>query len=230
MARMGFTTNGSQAPLNQDQFNEFIRAAAYAVYERCPWAATQRETRSTVGIDQRLLNYPTNASASNIVALAYWDAGRSCYVPLRRGVIPLTLDDDPIQDVGEPDTIPGRGKPEIYEPKTQIEIWPRPDDTYEIKIDHTVHPELAADATVSIVDAELIVLWAMADAYDFQADQDLARIARAKFEERFRLLVGGQHPLAGTRVLGRYNRLLLGPSVDAGYVPDSGLWPSVMPS
>lgn len=228
LARLGFTTNDSQAPLNLDQLNEFIRAAAEAVYLRCPWAQSLRETRVSIGIDQRVLNYPDHTGPGNIQAIGLWLPEEKRYAQLRRGRIPVTLDDDPLVDIGEPDSVAGRGRPELYELKEQIELWRRPDQAYELKLDHTISPNFANDSDVSVVDAESMILLAMADAYDFQGDERLAEVARAKAEDRIRRLIGDQSPLAPYK-RGRFDRLSVGGRRDT-YVPDSGTWPSTVPT
>lgn len=235
-ARMGVVTGTAQAPLVQDQLNEFIRAAALEVYTVCQWARAQLEARVTVGIDQRFVDYPANATGGNIIAIGVWDSS-SRYLQLRRARIQVQLDDEPLVDEGEPASVSGRGQPQLYEPKTQIEIWPRPDQTYELKIDYTQNPELATDATVSVVDAESIILWALADAYDFQGDLELAKVARDKYRHR----IGQLRAWASTAEVfkrGRLHRLVVnGARVGDGQVflpggdlPNSGSWPAVMPS
>lgn len=228
LARLGFTTNDSQAPLNLEQTNEFIRAAAEAVYLRCPWSQAMRETRVSIGIDQRFLNYPANAGPGNIQAIGLWLADEQRYATLRRGRIQVALDDDPVVDIGEPDSVANRGRPELYELKKQIELWRRPDQAYELKIDHTISPNFEGDDDVSVVDGESIILLAMAESYDFQGDQRLADMARGKFEDRIRKLIADQSPLTQVR-RGRYDRLSVSARPDT-YVPDSGQWPSRMPS
>lgn len=192
-ARMGFVTDNAQAPLLMVQVNEFIRAACHEVFTRCQWSKLQRETRVTVGIDQRFVNYPANSSAGNIIQIGAWDPVALRYVGLRRAVIRVHRDTEPKQEEGGDTAEEDRGFPSLYQPKAQIEIWPRPDQSYELKIDHTTSPELGDDTTPSIVDAEAIILWAMADTYDFQGDTELAKVQRGKFESRIAQLRAWQH-------------------------------------
>lgn len=226
-ARMGFTTNSSQAPLNLEQHNEFIRAAAAQVLQDCPWQNTMRETRVTVGIDQRFLNYPANATGSNILGVAYWNTDQKRYLPILRSRITARHDDEPLVDEGEPASVDNRGSPLLYEPKAQIEIWPRPDQSYELKIDHTVSPQMGSEDELSIVDAELIILAAMADAFEFQGDNNLAGIQRAKYDRRLRLLCNQQGAMPPI-VRSSLRRMVRPRSL--GYEPDSGAWPSEVPT
>lgn len=226
-ARLGHVTNDGQALMVKEQIDEWIRAAAIAVYKRCTWAQTQTETTDSIGIDERFLNYPTNAGPGNIIAIGVWVEAESRYRQLRRGVIPLAADDEPLVEIGEPDSVAGRGCPQIYEPKAQLEFWPRPDMEYRLKIDHTVSPEMGDESTPSVVDGEAIILHAMAEAFDFQGDDRLANVKRAQYEEQIRALIAEQHPLTTMR-RGRLDRLSVGRRVNANYIPDSGVWPSRM--
>lgn len=229
LARMGKSTSSAQSAQYLEPVNEWLRAACYAVYERCPWAKTQTETRVDISIDQRFVNYPTACGPGNLLALAVWDEDESRYVQLRRAVIPITVDDEPLVDAGGDPSEAKRARPTSYEPKAQIELFPRADVAYELKIDHTRHPELETDASVSIVDGEAIILWAMADAYDHEGDERLATVARAKFKDRIDALISAQHPLTTIRRGANDRANALGRS-DLGYIPDSGSWPSVVES
>lgn len=225
LARMGKTTNDSQAAQTTSQYNELIRAAAEAVYMRCPWAQSQRETTVNVGVDQRFINYPANSGPGNILSIGFWLEDEQRYKTLRRGRIPVALDDEPMVEEGGEVAAEHRETPIIYEVKSQIEIWPRPDIAYRVKIDHTVHPDLDQDDEVSVVDVECIVLWAMADLFEFEGDPELANTQRRKFNDRITLLIGNQHQL--TNIQRGRNSLRRGRVPDE-YVPTSGAWPSVM--
>lgn len=232
LARLGNTTSDEQAQLVTPQYNEFIRAACEEVYTRCAWVKTLRESRADIGIDQRFVNYPANCGPENIMQLSVWDEDAQRFIPLRRGLIPQQLDDEPVVEIGEPGSVAGRGRPTIYEPKTQIELWRRADKAYRLKIDHTINPNFEDDNQVSVVDGELIILWAMADAFDFSGDPELAKVQRQKFQNRLMELAGQQGPqVTIRRDAGRSERLnerARGGGV-SGYQPNSGAWPSVMP-
>jgi hypothetical protein len=230
LARMGFATSDEQAQMVMPQLNETIRAACDAVYLLCPWVRTLRETRLDVGIDQRFINYPDNCGPENIQSLAVWDADGERFLQLRRCTIPVELDDEPVVEVGEPGSVANRGRPDRYEAKDQIEVWRRPDQAYRLKCDHTINPNFEDDDQQSIVDAELIILWAMADRYDTDGEDRLAAVQRQKFKDRFGVLAGLQRSWATvTRDSGRRARMQAFAHRQPGYVPTSGAWPSVMP-
>lgn len=228
-ARLGHVTGDGQAPLIQTQFNEFIRAAALEVYTRCQWVRSQRETLASIGIDQRFLNYPESAGPENILAIGLWDDAASRYWPLHRRTIDVNRDDEPLVVEGGDASAARRAQPDRFECKTQIEFWPRPDQTYQLKIDHTINPDLSIDAQASVVDAETIILLAAADAYDFQGDQRLADVSRGKAEKRIDDLIRWQSSLPKVQ-RGARNHEIANRRRHAGYIPDSGNWPSAMPS
>lgn len=192
-ARLGYVSNDDQASQVMVQHNEFIRSACQEVFTRCQWVKTQRETRVQIGVAQRFVNMPANTTAGNILQVSIWNAPAQLYHVLRRAVIRQQLDNEPTEAAGGTDAEATRHMPQLYEPKTQIELWPLPDIAYELKIDHTVSPDLLDDADVTIVDAEAVILWAIADSYDFQGDLTLAKIARQKFEARIAKLKALQH-------------------------------------
>lgn len=230
LARLGFATSDEQAQLVMDQLNESIRAACEEVYTRCAWVRTQRESRADLGIDQRFINYPANTGPENILSIALWDAGAGRFKTLRRTIIPPELDDEPTVEIGEPDSVAGRGEPDRYELKNQIEFWRRPDQAYRLKVDHTINPNFEDDDQQSIVDAELIILWVMADRYDTDGEDRLASIQRSKWKDRFMLLAGNQGPLVTiTRDGARRDRVRAHAHGQPGYLPTSGQWPSTMP-
>jgi len=225
-ARLGHMTGDAQAPLIQEQHNEFIRSACMQVANRCHWVRNKQETRVTVGIDQRFINYPTNSGPGNILSLGAWSETNSFYWPLRRRVIVVAQDDEPLVDAGEPASLQNRGRPIQYEMKNQIEIWPRPDQEYEIKIDHTVEVDLTTDSTVSVVDAEAICLLAIADAYDFQGEPQLANTQRQRADMRMDMLIR----FNSADVIMKRGGDAYTNRAGGGYFPNSGVWPSVMPT
>jgi len=227
LSRMGKSSNDAQAQQVMEPVNELIRAAAQAIFLRCNWVQTITETTATVGIDQTVLNYPENCQPQNVVSIAYWDESAQKYVPLRRGSISAEMVDDPLVEVGEPDSVAGRSSPRIYQLRGQIEIWPRPDQEYSLRIEHSVNPDLENDDSVSVVDAESIVLHVMAECYDFDGDKNLADIKRGQYEQRVQTLIGQQAPIMDIR-RGRLDRARFS-KVQTGYVPNSGNWPAVMP-
>jgi hypothetical protein len=156
-ARVGFSS--SQSPSwCYTQHNEFIRAAALEVAQSCPWVNTRARFARHHRHRPALVDYPAGATAGSIVQIGAWDAGASRYCMLRRGIIPLALDDEPLVDEGEPASVAGRGIPQLYEPKDQIEICAAPRPGVRAQDRLRAVPDLATEDTESIVDAEAIIL------------------------------------------------------------------------
>ncbi len=167
-----------------DHYNELIRAASVHVGEECQWASARREVRVSIGVDQRFLAYPANCGAVGLQEIGLWDANGKFYKKLTRHTIGVVRDTDPTNDLGGVDDEVTRGEPVWYEPGEQIEIYPTADIIYEAKIIYTLSTELTTGLQVSAVDAELILLWASADAYQQIGDEKNASDCRSKYALR----------------------------------------------
>lgn len=207
--------------------NADIASAVLEVYARCKWAQTEREYLFSVGIDQRFVNYPENCDAGGVMAVAVWRTDEQQYRPLRRKSIPIRIDDEPLVAIGEPDDVNSRGTPYLYHPKKQLEIYPRPDIAYEMKMDYVINPAFTSDEDISVVDSECIILWAMADYYDHQGDERLAQGRRQRCLERIQMLHGDQFATRSFQ-RGKYDRSMVAPRSWPNYIPNSGAWPSTV--
>jgi len=226
-ARLGFTTNASQAPLVQQEFEELVRSAAIYVFSTYEWPNVLRSTEVTIGIDQVVINYPANSGADDIQEVSWWDGSR--WVQLGHRYIPNSLTDDPKFREGEPNNISGRSNPLFFQCKKQIEIVPRPDKEYSILIRHTVTPDMNNGTDKCIVDAELIIWTVIAwKRYDM-GDDMLGQKAEDAFEARRAFLARKVAPTApAMRNSLRHARVNRSRSI-VGYIPNSGQWPSVKP-
>lgn len=226
LSRLGFTTNGSQSPETEAKVNEDIRAASLMLANLYKHQYAMMESRVTVGIDQRFVNYPTDCRIGGILSIGVWIEEEGKYRPLKKRPINVSYDDEPTVETGEPGSISGRGTPCIFEQKRQIEIWPRPDKQYELKFDYQASPELIADEQESQFDAECIVLWAMAEYYDHQGDERLANKKRDQCIQMANMIHANEFPLE-TIQRGKYDRLSVLPRRTHDFIPNSGSWPSV---
>ncbi len=227
-ARMGWGTNQAQAPLIRQQMEEYARAAALEVFEWYEFANVQRETRVLVGIDQRVINYPTDCTAANILSLGLWDETR--YLPMQQRILPISEHDDPLVDEGEPASVSGRGRPCYFECKAQIRISPRPDQAYEIKILHTISPDLATGSTVCVVDSEAVIIKVIEMKRGDDGDDALAAVAAERFEARMKTLGKRQSNAHAVKRNSGYRARANARGGDCDdFQPNSGQWPSVMP-
>lgn len=208
LARMGTVTNDTQSAMHFEKLNEEIRSAAQHVYAECHWASALREHEFTIGVDQRFVNYPTGATAGSIRSVAIWDDASHCFYALMRRWIDVTHDNDQLERemldadaAGDTDLVASlsaldesqRARPVYWQGKQQIELWPSADAHYHGKIDYVVTPDLNSDDDVSVVDAELIILWALAEMYDWQGDDAQSEKQLRKFTNRLNRLKAWQN-------------------------------------
>lgn len=227
LARMGMVSNAAQAPLVAAEFQELARAAALAVYAEHEWGTLKREARVDVGIDQTAVDYPDDSTAGDLISIAVWDGTR--YIPLAERYLDATSTQDPLVDEGEPASVSGRGRPCYFEKREQILIAPRPDQAYAIKIIHNQPSDLPTGTSVSVVDAELIILRMMADKRFDMGDEVLGARLDQKYEDRAKAI--GRKSLSAHAVKRNsgYRERCNARLGEVGYVPTSGQWPAVMP-
>ena len=227
-ARLGFTTNASQAGLVQQEFEELARSAAMAVYAAHEWGSLKAEERAEIGIDQTVVDYPNGTTASDLIAVSVWDGDR--YVSLAERFIPLSMTQSPKLDEGEPASIQDRSRPLYFDKRAQIVIAPRPDKIYELKLFFTRSADLATPSTVSVVDAELIILHVIADKRLAMGDTEMAIRANDQYEERLAILKRRSSSAHAVQRNDGYRARASARLGGSGYVPNSGSWPSVKPS
>lgn len=227
MARLGFSTNASQAALVKQEFEERVRAAALAVYAEHEWGTLKREARTVVGIDQIVIDYPVGSTAGDLLSVGVWDGSE--YVPLLERYLKASDTQDPLVDQGEPASVSGRGRPRWFEKRSQITIAPRPDQQYEVKMVYNLAADLPDGMSVSVVDAELIILRTIADKRADMGDEVSASVAEKRYEAR--ALSIGRRSLSAHAVKrnGSYRARCNARLSEVGYTPNSGQWPSVMP-
>jgi hypothetical protein len=180
IAKVGWAAAGSV----EDHYNELIRAASAHVADECPWATARREQLSTLGVAQATMAYPTGCGATGLQEIGLWTGG-AYYKRLTRHVISVVRNSDPAEAGGDTSN---RAEPVWYEPGPTIEFWPLPDQAYQIKLIYTLSVELTTGLQVSATDAELILLWAAADAFAQIGDMRAADDCRSKYALRLQRL------------------------------------------
>lgn len=231
MALCGFDTNGAQAPQAQEMANVYLQEGQDCTLDERHWVGSRTTTRGTVGIDQRWLNYPTGAGPGDVIAMAVWDDDASEYVALHRRPIGLELDDEPLVEEGGTESEEARDQPSRYQQGAdQIEIWPRPDQEYQYKIDHTVSGAFTNDASECVADAWAILYYAQSRMLTWMQDTNGAALALASWQRRVERLARNQH--AGSVIRPGYEEEVARAydHVDRFAIPNSGAWPSVMES
>lgn len=173
LARMGWSTDDQNLSAQVvNQINEFIRQGCTATLDISQWQPSTVEATFITGIDQQKYNYPTQDVDGNIIVtgpqcileVARFDTDGQAYVMLRRRRIPISLAID--ESLSGTDVINKLAKPLIYELRSQLLLWPIPDQAYTIRCLVTQDPDISSganpDANVSVVDAEAIAIYATA--------------------------------------------------------------------
>lgn len=197
-AHLGAATNGILASQVAEQHTVFVRSAAKKVAQDCRWVNTIREETVTLQAEENLINYPGSCRPGSILEIAVFDSLQDRYFQLEQRVIRAVMAQDQQQSVGGDTFKEVQGRPELFEQRNQILLWPYSDKEYPLRIKYQYPIDLPTQDSISIVDAELIVLWATALAHDVLGDDRLSNNYRGMYSDRLALLRGWQS--AGTNV------------------------------
>jgi hypothetical protein len=194
-SRLGMSTDDAVMAQTTNQHNELLRGAARYVRDLCTWKRLESEYLFNTSVDERFYTYPANSGVGDALRLSRLDDSGH-YIELQKRVIMPALDVDDALSGDEDEAT--RGTPLLFEersvlvsgvPAARIELWPPADVVYGMKLDYIAGGEgFSDDVTLSVVDAELILYWALGDAYEARGDLDLADRQRDKFEVRRREL------------------------------------------
>jgi hypothetical protein len=199
LATVGMSPNALAVSATMDQINQYISEANAETMVKRKWQRALITTRFTVGQDQTTFPFPANWTPSSIVRVSFWDADGRIYIPLRRQKIELVQRSDPLNDPTSPSYSPTdettrQGRPLQYDPGLDgvINIWPPPDQIYEIMMEGYPNADLLKDTDISVVDALCIIYWASGCYFDMLQDTLLANKQQAKFAQRIRDLSAWQ--------------------------------------
>lgn len=237
-SRLGMSTSDTVMAQTTNAHNEYLRGAARYVRDLCTWKRLESEYTFDLGVDERFYPYPSNSGPGDALRLSRLDdSGR--YIPLEKRIILPVLDVD--DDLSGDDDANTRGTPVLWEersilvsgvPDGRIEVWPPPDEVLGMKLEYIAGGEgFTDDTTASVVDAELILLWALADALEARGDLQLADRQRDKFEVRRRELHASSNS-GGVIVIDRARQTALkyGYQDDTGPRPNPTNYPYISPS
>lgn len=152
-ARLGFSGAGAAAGVNQENLDAILQQAQVSLYWTHDWARLRRYTDTTVGADQYLINYPANAHPERIKAISV-QVGSVWSPPLKKGITPqhYTTQDN-------------TSRPYRWEPYEQIELWPKADQVYNVRIFYIkTLDDFDANDDRSTIDSDLIFTVALGDA------------------------------------------------------------------
>lgn len=162
-ARLGFSAAGAAAGVNQETLNSFLREAQNVLYWTHEWARLRRYETKTVGVNQYLIDYPATANPERIIALSLLQNG-IWLPPMKKGISPQLYT---YQDNTAP--------PNRWEPYEQIELWPKADQQYSLRIFFIkALDRFTQDGDAATIDDSLIFTVALADAKAHYRQPDAA--------------------------------------------------------
>ena len=157
--RLGFGSAGAAAGVISATVDNFLFNAQIQLYLQADWKKLQHYADKTVGVGQYLIDYPTviggapaDANAERILKIAV--KVNSLWVDLTEGI---NTEHYSYQDRNY--------YPQRYERYSQIELWPKADIAYTVRIWYIRElGRFTQDADRCTIDDDLIFLHALANA------------------------------------------------------------------
>jgi hypothetical protein len=152
-ARLGFGAQGASPGVLRTNLVNIFQQSQTTLYWTHDWARLRRYTTVTVGQNQYLVDYPDDCNPERIKALSILN-GNVWGPPLRKGIHPELYT---TQNNG--------GPPYRWEPYEQIELWPRANQEYSLRIFYVKNLDpLSLDSHRTTIDSDLVYTLALADA------------------------------------------------------------------
>lgn len=187
---LGIQTDNSLSSQVAEQHIIVVNAAATKAAQECDWVNAQGRVTVDLQAEQNTLAYPEGGNAGSIKNMAVYEDDR--YYSLAPRIIPVTADQDQQQIAGG-DTFTGvQGRPRYYEQRAQLMLWPYSDKAYKVRIDYLRPIAMPTDASVSIIDAQLIVYGAASMLAKIMADPELAAYYAGLYTDRKNALMAWQ--------------------------------------
>jgi hypothetical protein len=169
-ARLGYSAAGAAAGVNQEVLNNFLQQAQVVLYWTHDWARLRAYSDITIGLDQYLVDYPTNCNPERVKAISI-EVNDVWTPPLPKGISP------------EHYTTQGMTSyPSRWEPYAQIEFWPKADQIYTGRVFYVRNLDpFTQDGHRATIDHDLIFTLALADGKGHYRQPDAANYkARAE--------------------------------------------------
>lgn len=155
--RLGFGAAGAAAGVNQPNLNSIIEGAQTLLYWTHDWARLRTYVDDTLGAQQHRIDYPDALHPDRIKALAIntgTDDAPSWSSGLQRGI-------NTTMYTTQSNTGPARR----WEPYDQIEVWPKADRAYPIRVFGIKRLDpLMLDEHRTTIDSDLVFLMALGTA------------------------------------------------------------------
>lgn len=172
--RLGFSAASAAAGVNLELLNSFLKRGQALLYETHDWARLRRYEDTTLGVNQYLVDYPTTANPDRIKAISF-QRGTVWSPAIAKGIRPQLYT-----------TQSNLAPPARWEPYDQIEIWPKADQIYPLRIFFIrALMQFENDDDRSTIDSNLVFIHALGDAKAHYRQPD----AKTYTEARDALLV-----------------------------------------
>jgi len=201
MTRLGFDPRGDASDQATQQFNEFIKAASKRAYEQCQWVHARGTLALQLGEERTSIPFPPMCGPGSILDVSIWlDETMSgsvtgwravppnVWCPLTRRYMDNSFDSDPLWEEGGDAVKKVKGIPTHYDIRDRILIRPMTDKAYRFKILFTLAPELRCDDDKTVIDSELIALYAIEDYHRYEEQGTQADRMLGRAEDRLRFL------------------------------------------
>ena len=169
-ARLGYASQGASIGQLQSNIDNALFNAQQQLYWQHDWRYLTKYSDKTIGDDQTLVDYPTDCNPLRVLNIAV--LYNSIYMTLEQG-IPIELYT----------TLELPGPPKRYEARVQIEVWPKTDQSYSLRLWYIKN--LAAftqNNDVTTIDADLVFLHALSNLKAHYRHPDAASYA-SQFNE-----------------------------------------------
>jgi hypothetical protein len=194
-AMLGMQTTASLAGQVDTQHVLVVQAAALKVQQDCRWVNLQRHVDVELGIEEHTINYPSNVGPGGVLEMAVYSDDR--YYPLESRIIPPQADTDVEEGIGGETYDRVLGRPKFYECRNQIHLWPPTDKAYHLRVNVLLRADLPTNASMSVVDAQLIIYKAAEMMSVQHGDKEQAAYYATLYQDRMMALRAWQS--AGTR-------------------------------
>jgi len=152
--RLGFAAMGAQAGPNAAIIDSFLRQAQVMLYWEWDWKYLIKTTNITTQIGQNFYDWPSDVDPDRLISVVAVDNGSST-----PNIFPLVEGIDWAHDnYNTPAT-----RPERYERRSQIEVWPEPDSAqYEIRLEYIQRlGAFTVDADLATIEEDVIIMFAL---------------------------------------------------------------------
>jgi len=163
-AACGFASSGAVAGANQILIDQKLRLAQTILYNAHEWAHLRKYEDKTLGADAYLIDYPATANNDRIKAISALRGG-VWSKPIPRGISSELYT-----------TQENKSWPQRWEPYEQIEVWPKADQAYSVRIFFIrLLSPFAVDADRASLDDTMVELGgiALAKAHYRQPDAEI---------------------------------------------------------